>query len=224
MSESSSRVRACAHALHSSAATLVGKLERLWMISKLARPVPWLLLATALALPNPAEAQPVEIVALGDSNTAGFLVGRRKAFPALMQTELREAGYDVRITNRGISGDTTGGMLSRLDSAVPRGTEIAIVQGGYNDRRRGVSAEDRDANINTILARLRQRGTKVVLCGYSGARWAGIARRNGAVLVPSSTCYDAENRSFDRLHMNRGGHRVVASRLAPVIARLLRTR
>lgn len=191
------------------------------MISKLTAPVRWLLLATALALPNAAEARTLEVVALGDSNTAGFLVGRRNAFPALMQTELRAAGYDVRITNRGISGDTTGGMLSRLERAVPGETEIAIVQGGYNDRRRGVSAQERDANINTILARLRERGTRVVLCGYSGARWAGIAQRNGAVLVPSSTCYDASNRGFDRLHMSRAGHRVVASRLAPVIARLL---
>lgn len=72
-----------------------------------------------------------------------------------------------------------------------------------------------------ILAKLRARGVKAVLCGLDGARWAGIAERHGAIFVPGSTCYDAESRGFDGLHMNRAGHRVVAARLAPVIRRLI---
>lgn len=182
---------------------------------------PLLALAAALALPAPAQAQPVQIVALGDSNTFGLWVGRRNAFPALIGNSLRAAGYEVEVANRGISGDTTGGMLARIDAAVPRGTDIAIVQGGYNDRRRGVTPRQRDANVEAILKRLAARGVKTVLCGLGGASWQGIARRNGAVLVPSSACYDAANIGFDGLHMNRAGHRVVASRLAPVIQRLL---
>ncbi|MGE0500416.1 MAG: GDSL-type esterase/lipase family protein [Rhizobiaceae bacterium] len=181
----------------------------------------WLAVAAALSAAMPAGAGPLEIVALGDSNTAGFPVGRRNAFPAIMEASLRGAGYDVKVSNRGISGDTTGGMLSRLDRAVPRGTTLAIVQGGYNDGRRGVSARDRDANIDAILKRLSARGVKVVLCGLSGADWSAIARRHGALLVPQSTCYDAASRGFDGLHMNRSGHRIVASRLTPVIQRVL---
>ena len=180
------------------------------------------LLATVFVIPTPALAQQIDIVALGDSNTFGLWAGRRNAFPALIENSLRADSYDVRVTNRGISGDTTGGMLDRLDRAVPRGTEIAIVQGGYNDGRRGVQSRTRDANIEEILKRLRARGVRTVLCGLSSADWAGIARRQGAVLVPPSTCYDANNRGFDRLHMNRAGHRVVAARLLPVIERLLR--
>ncbi|HEV7253455.1 MAG TPA: GDSL-type esterase/lipase family protein [Mesorhizobium sp.] len=191
------------------------------MQSKLSRRIQWLVFAAALMLSAGADAQSLQIVALGDSNTAGYGVGRRNAFPALMEAQLRSAGYDVDVSNRGISGDTTGGMLSRLDKAVPRGTRIAIVQGGYNDRRRGVPAQTTDENVDAILARLSARKVRVVLCGFSGAQWAGIARRHRAVLVPGSTCYDASNRGFDGLHMNRAGHRVVAARLAPVIQRLL---
>jgi acyl-CoA thioesterase-1 len=175
----------------------------------------------ALAFPTGASADTVRIVALGDSNTAGLFAGRRNAFPALIEQSLRGAGYDVQITNRGISGDTTGGMLGRLDSAVPRGTGIAIVQGGYNDGRKGVPAAQRDANVDAILKRLAARGVKTILCGLDGASWSGIASRNGATLVPGSTCYDAASVGFDRLHMNRAGHRVVAARLAPVVQRLL---
>lgn len=94
-------------------------------------------------------------------------------------------------TDWGISGDTTGGMLTRVDRAVPSGTRIVIVQGGYNDGRRGVSVQQRDANVDAILGRLATRKVRVVLCGLAGAQWTGIARRHGAVLVPGSTCYDA---------------------------------
>jgi acyl-CoA thioesterase-1 len=180
-----------------------------------------LALAAALSLSAPASADTVRIVAIGDSNTAGLWAGRRNAFPALIEQALRGAGHDVRISNRGISGDTTGGMLARLDADVPRGTDIAIVQGGYNDGRKGVSPAQRDANVEAILERLAARGTTVLLCGLDGADWRAIARRNGATLVPGSACYDVNNRGFDRLHMNRAGHRVVAGRLAPVVQQLL---
>lgn len=191
------------------------------MRSNLSQRGAWLALGASILLSSGADARPPGVVALGDSNTAGYGVGRRNAFPALMEAVLRSAGYDVDVFNRGISGDTTGGMLSRLDRAVPPGTRIAIVQGGYNDQRRGVPVQTTASNIDAILTRLSARRVRVVLCGYSGAQWAGIARRHRAVLVPGSTCYDAGNRGRDGLHMNAAGHRVVAGRLTPVIRRLL---
>lgn len=180
----------------------------------------WFLLVV-LSLPSVVFAETRQIVALGDSNTAGFLVGKRNAFPALLEKSLRNSGYDVAVSNRGISGDTSAGMLARLDESVPSGTTLVIVQGGYNDKRRGITPSERDANIETILERLSRRGVKVVLCGLSGARWSGIAQKHNAQFVDGSTCYDVDNRGFDRLHMNRAGHRVVAIRLVPVVEKAL---
>jgi len=63
---------------------------------------------------------------------------------------LRTAGYEVQITNSGRPFDTTAGMLSRLDSAVPDRTDLVILQPGANDRRFFVSAERRANNIAEI--------------------------------------------------------------------------
>jgi acyl-CoA thioesterase I len=180
-----------------------------------------LLLATAPVVGSDAHAATIQIVAFGDSNTAGFLVGSRHAFPAVMEASLRAAGYNVRISNAGISGDTTGGMLSRLERAIPGPTKIAIVQGGYNDMRRGVPPAKTDANIETILSRLTARGVKVILCNTFGSRWETLARRYNAVAVPGSACYDVNSRGIDGLHMNRAGHRTVAARLQPILERVL---
>src|SRR5262245_57897999 len=78
-----------------------------------------------------AEAQ--TIVALGDSNTAGWGVGSANSFPSQLNAMLAQRGYRARIVNAGVSGDTLGGMLGRLDASVPAGTRLVIVQGGYND-------------------------------------------------------------------------------------------
>jgi acyl-CoA thioesterase-1 len=170
---------------------------------------------------TPAAAQPTVIAALGDSNTTGFLVSRAYAFPEVLEDMLRAAGSDVHVKNSGVNGDTTGGMLKRLDEAVPKGTKLAIVQGGYNDLRKGSSTRAIAANIDAILARLKARGVKVVLCGFYQEPWAAIARRHGATHVPSTSCYDDAYRGFDGVHMNAEGHRVVAARLFPVVQKLL---
>jgi acyl-CoA thioesterase-1 len=180
-----------------------------------------LMLLITILLAGHAQAQPIGIVALGDSNTAGFGVARQEAFPARLEALLRMNGADVQVLNAGISGDTTQGMLSRLDGVVPEGTRIVIVQGGYNDLRRGRSPASIAGNIEAILSRLRARQIRAVLCGLYNEPWAAIARTYGAVSVPASTCYDASSRGFDGLHMNAAGHRIVADRLLPTVQRLL---
>jgi acyl-CoA thioesterase I len=176
---------------------------------------------SAAVFATQAGAEATRIVALGDSNTAGYRVGTALAFPAQLEAHLRGAGYDAQVVNAGISGDTTSGMLGRLDNSVPQGTHIVIVQGGYNDLRRGASPAAITANVTAILARLRARRIKAVLCGFDDYPWSGIARRYGAAFAPSGTCYDASYRGSDGLHMNAAGHQAVAARLFPVVRRLI---
>src|SRR6202022_3899208 len=77
-----------------------------------------------------ASADAATIVALGASNTYGKGVARNQAFPAQIETILRAKGLNVRALNAGINGDTTEGMLRRLDSAVPSGANAVILQPG----------------------------------------------------------------------------------------------
>jgi acyl-CoA thioesterase-1 len=111
----------------------------------------------ALILAVPAQAQ---IVALGASNTAGRGVGTSDAFPAQLEAMLRAKGSHMHVTNAGISGDTTAGMLARLSSDVPAGAKIVVLQFGGNDARKGRT--DREANIAEIKGRLKARGIRFI--------------------------------------------------------------
>jgi acyl-CoA thioesterase I len=97
-----------------------------------------------------ASADAATIVALGASNTYGKGVARNQAYPAQLEAILRAKGMSVCVVNAGINGDTTEGMLGRLDSAVPNGTSAVILQPGGNDRRKG--RPDRTAEIQSRLA------------------------------------------------------------------------
>ena len=85
-----------------------------------------------------------QIVALGASNTAGYGVGASSAYPAQLEQILSAKGRPMSVTNAGISGDTTGGMLARLSSAVPAGTKIVILQIGGNDASWGQRCQERN--------------------------------------------------------------------------------
>ena len=92
-------------------------------------------LAVVGAILSFGSADAATIVALGASNTFGKGVARNQAYPAQLEAILRARGSNVQVVNAGINGDTTQGMLNRVDHAVPNGTSAVILQPGGNDRR-----------------------------------------------------------------------------------------
>jgi acyl-CoA thioesterase I len=113
---------------------------------------------TAIFAFGSVSADAATIVALGASNTFGKGVARNQAYPAQLEAILRAKGANVRVVNAGINGDTTEGMLQRLDRAVPNGTSAVILQPGGNDRRKG--SPDRTSEIQN---RLSARGIPVIM-------------------------------------------------------------
>ena len=110
-------------------------------------------------------ARAASVVALGASNTFGKGVSRGQAYPAQLQALLRARGLNVQVINAGINGDTTAGMLARLDRAVPKGTSVVIFQPGGNDQRQGSPDQ-----TSAIESRLSAMGIKVVMAPNSMLR------------------------------------------------------
>ena len=141
----------------------------------------------------------VAIVALGASNTEGWGVSPSQAYPARLQALLVAKGIVANVSNAGIAGDSTGGMLARLDHAVPAGTRIVILQPGTNDERMGTGTE-RSANIEKIRSRL--------------------AARNIKLLVVENAMLDALPRSelrADGVHFTPAGYAILAERILPQV-------
>jgi acyl-CoA thioesterase-1 len=166
-------------------------------------------------------AEPAYIVALGASGIHGKGVQLSDAFPAQLETMLRADGFNVQVINAGIDGDTTSGMLYRMDGAIPAGTKAVILQPGTNDfrRRRGVGGDEHLANVEAIIGRLRARQIAVAVCAERSAE-TEIAQRYGATAI---SCQDPSH-LIDGEHLDPVGHRVVAARLLPLVESMLRQR
>jgi acyl-CoA thioesterase-1 len=142
-------------------------------------------------------AQAATVVALGASNTLGKGVSPGQAYPAQLEVLLRAKGLNVNVINAGINGDTTGGMLARVTSVVPKETRVVILQPGGNDQRKG--APDQTSEIQT---RLRAMGIKVVLLPNNFFR--GLPHQP------------------DGMHLTPEGYRMLAEKLAGRVAGALR--
>ena len=169
--------------------------------------------ATALFSTATALAE-VRIVALGDSGIRGKGVPETQAYPAQLEAALRARGHQVTVTNQGVNGDTTTGVIARLDSAVPPGTNIVILKIGVNDLvNYHVSPDAIVANKRTIVERLRAKGTEVYVLENMQQ---GIVDRADlhveSTRVPNST----------RWHLTPAGYAIVVRRTLPAIEGLVR--
>lgn len=112
-----------------------------------------------------ANEQPVAMVVLGDSLSAGYGLGAAEAFPSRLEAALKAKGLAVKIANAGVSGDTASGGLGRIDWSVPEGTQAVIVELGANDALRGIDPKVTRNALDAILRMLKQRGIAVLLAG-----------------------------------------------------------
>jgi acyl-CoA thioesterase I len=159
--------------------------------------VGWIVPISLVVLLGVGAAHAATIVALGASNTYGKGVSRGEAYPAQLEALLRAQGRDIRVVNAGINGDTTGSMLSRLDSVVPAGTSMVILQPGGNDRRKGEAAAT-PGNFSAIESRLGTRGIKVIV--LENARLRRFPHQP------------------DGQHLTPEGYRMLAAELLPQVA------
>ena len=178
------------------------------------------------------------VVALGDSLTAGLGVAADEAFPARLQARLRAEGYDYRVVNAGVSGDTTAGGLRRVDWALRAHPDVVIVALGANDGLRGHSPQAIRANLEEIVARLQAAGVRVLLVGMRlppnyGAEYTkefeavfpAVARRAKITLMPfllDGVAADPRLNQADGIHPTAAGQQMIADRLWPYLRPLLR--
>ncbi|MEM1370907.1 MAG: arylesterase [Pseudomonadota bacterium] len=181
--------------------------------------------------------KPTVIVAFGDSLMAGYGLPNADAFPVQLQRALKAKGFDLRVINAGVSGDTTAGGAARFDWAVPREADAVILGLGANDALRGLPVDQAQRNLAAILDKIKARGLPVLLTGVpSPANWGDAYQRDFAQMYPQlADTYDAVlYRNFldevalkpdlnlsDGLHPNAKGVAVIVKRILPKVIELL---
>ncbi|HET9629426.1 MAG TPA: arylesterase [Novosphingobium sp.] len=153
-----------------------------------------------------ADAQPVmgperRILAVGDSLLAGYgLASVNEAYPARLEAALRARGINAKVTNAGVSGDTSAAGAERFGFVLksqPAKPDLVIVEFGGNDILRAVPPEQTRANLDRMLGEAAAARVPVLLIGMLAPPNLGpdykakfepiypeLARKHGARLVP----------------------------------------
>ena len=193
----------------------------------------------------PTEAAPVtgperRILAFGDSLFAGYNVGEGESYPAQLEAALRAQGISARVTNAGVSGDTSAAALQRLEfvlDGLGEAPDLAIVEFGGNDLLRGIPPTETRENLSAILAEFRARDIPVLLMGMRAppnlgaayvaefdAIYPDLAEQYGAQLVPFflEPVYDQPVLiQPDRVHPTAEGIEAIVAATADEVAEAL---
>ncbi len=111
-----------------------------------------------------ARAEAPVILVLGDSLGAGYGIPVERGWVNLLQLRLKERGFPHRVVNASISGDTTGGGLSRLPAALERDRPaVVILELGANDGLRGQPIMTMAANLSRLIELCQKAGGRVLL-------------------------------------------------------------
>ena len=176
------------------------------------------------------------IVFIGDSLTSGRGLSAGRAYPAVLQHRLDQAGLRYRVVNAGVSGDTSGRALDRLPAALEGDVRLLVVALGTNDAFRGVPIAQLKTNLTRIIEVAQGRRIQVLLCGLE--RWSDgpadtsgvhaayreLAARYRVPLVPSMlerVIDDPKLMQPDRLHPNAAGAIAIADTIWPYLQPLV---
>jgi acyl-CoA thioesterase-1 len=197
------------------------------------------LLAAALAsLPAAALAAHGKVVTmLGDSITAGYGLPQRDSLPIQLQAALNRLHVDAYVRGAGVSGDTSAGGAGRVDFSIRPDTRVVVVALGGNDLLQGIDPKATYANLERIITRVQARHMGVVLAGLHApvevgrgyardfdAVFPALARKYDVALYPDLLAGVARNPGLnqgDGIHPNARGVKIIAERLAPVVAKAL---
>ena len=178
---------------------------------------------------NSAEQQaPLTILALGDSLTEGLGVDNNANYPAQLEARLQELGYkDVKVINSGLSGETSTGLVNRLDWVLQTKPDITILTIGANDAIRGIDVATVEANIRTAVKRLQDGGSEVILGGMQiydnlgadyvesfAAIYPRVAKDMNVTLIPfflDGVGGDPKLNQADAIHPTREGYTIIVN-------------
>ena len=106
------------------------------------------------------------ILVLGDSLSAEYGLARGTGWATLLQEKLKTEHIDASIVNASISGETTSGGRTRLQSLLDKHhPDIVVIELGGNDALRGLALNATETNLRAMIDASRQAHASVLLLG-----------------------------------------------------------
>lgn len=186
-----------------------------------------------IAHANEKTRDPIEIIMLGDSLTAGYGLEEKDSLPSQLEAALRNENLNVSVINAGVSGDTTAGGLERLEWSLTDTADVLVIALGANDGLRGVAPSFTKDNLEKIIVNTQELrpDIKILLLGMMappnlGGQYAeqyndiypALAEKYHLPLYPfllDGVISEKTLNQADGIHPNRKGVDVIVDKIVP---------
>ena len=117
-----------------------------------------------------------KILLFGDSLMSGYGLKENQALSIILENDLKETGYNIRVINGSVSGDTSGDGLYRIEEYTSGGDVDLIVLGlGANDMLRRINPDQIESNLRKIIEIIKGNDIDIILAGMKASPTNGLA-------------------------------------------------
>lgn len=179
------------------------------------------------------------IVVFGDSLSAAYGIPPNTGWVALLENKLKSQNSSYKVVNASISGETTSGGLTRFDQMLKtHQPNIVVIELGANDGLRGLSLNEMQSNLNSMITKAKSKNATVMLLGMKippnygiqytqkfSAIYDHLAQKYQLSLVPFFLDGVAGNRSLvqdDGLHPTAAAQPKLLENIWPKLESLLK--
>lgn len=182
---------------------------------------------------NTLAAKEIKIMLYGDSLMAGYGLNQNENLSSALAAKFSLKETAVLIINASVSGNTTSNGLARLDWSLGESPNIVILCLGANDMLRGIDPKYIKENLNTMISKINESGSKVILAGMRSPKSMGgiyqqrfdqmyreIAEEHDLTFMPfllEGIALEKKYLQNDYKHPNALGIQVMANNLYPYI-------
>jgi len=184
-----------------------------------------------------ANTKPNKIVFIGDSLTEGYGVPAEKAFPSLIENQLKKKYKNLKIVNAGSSGSTSASAVKRVKWLIKSKPTIIFIALGANDGLRGLDLKQTEQNLQDSIKLALNQKIKVILAGvrlplnygktyrsqFEGL-YKKLAKNNSITFIPyllKGVGGVKKLNQPDQIHPNEAGHQEIFKTVLPYIEKLL---
>ena len=175
----------------------------------------------------------IKIMLYGDSLMAGYGLTQNENLSSVLPSKFNLAESQLQIINASVSGNTSSNGLARLDWSLEDKPNIVILCLGANDMLRGIDPKLTKQNLNQIIEKMIQNGSKVILAGMRSPESMGqnyqqefdliyqeLAEEHEVIFMPfllEGVALEKDYLQSDYKHPNALGVNIMASNLYPYI-------
>ena len=175
----------------------------------------------------------IKIMLYGDSLMAGYGLTQNENLSSVLPSKFNLTESQLQIINASVSGNTSSNGLARLDWSLEDKPNIVILCLGANDMLRGIDPKLTKQNLNQIIEKMIQNGSKVILAGMRSPESMGqnyqqefdliyqeLAEEHEVIFMPfllEGVALEKDYLQSDYKHPNALGVNIMASNLHPYI-------